>query len=156
MAKVNKPRIVLLNKCDVADEKAPKHDLFHVPGTKHKERCHKNKGQRKSDIPYKTEFLSRCCRCFVRKKIEDHRSPTGIPTPASAKQKWSEYFCYGIMDRCRFKHAGKEIVPEPFDLHILIGNDTEINEHIAANKELHDTSCMFHFLGIKKQTQRNR
>ena len=40
------------------------------------------------------------------------------------------------MDGRRLEGAEKQIVPEPLDLHILVGDDAEVQQHIAANCQL--------------------
>ena len=44
------------------------------------------------------------------------------------------------MDSRRFKNAEKQIVPEPFKLHILAGDHAEIQQHIAAHRQLHEVT----------------
>ena len=41
------------------------------------------------------------------------------------------------MDGRRLEGAEKQIVPEPLDLHILAGDDAEVQQHIAAYRQLH-------------------
>ena len=42
------------------------------------------------------------------------------------------------MNSRRFKSAEKQIVPEALDLHILAGDDAEVEQHIAAHRQLHE------------------
>lgn len=40
------------------------------------------------------------------------------------------------MDSCCFENAEKQVVPEPFDLHIFTGNHAKVQQHIAAHRQL--------------------
>ena len=42
------------------------------------------------------------------------------------------------MDRRRLKYAEEQVVPEPFDLHILAGDDTEVQQHIVSHRQLYE------------------
>ena len=42
------------------------------------------------------------------------------------------------MDRRRLKYAEEQVVPEPFDLHILSGDDTEVQQHIVSHRQLYE------------------
>ena len=70
----------------------------------------------------KTTFL----RLLMGQKIQHHRRPAGVATPAAPKQQRVEYFRHRVVDGRRLKNAEKQVVPEALDLHILTRDHAEI------------------------------
>ena len=79
---------------------------------------------------------------------------SGPAAPAAAKKQRVKNLCHRIMDGRRLKGAEKQIVPEPLDLHILMGNHTEAQQHIAANRQLHEMPGIAFSGGKERRPQR--
>ena len=71
-------------------------------------------------------FLARLLRLLMGQKIQHHRRPAGVATPAAPKQQRVEYFRHRVVDGRRLKNAEKQVVPEALDLHILTRDHAEI------------------------------
>lgn len=89
---------------------------------------------------------------FKGQKVQNHGGPAGIAAPAPAKKQRTKDFCDGIVDGRRFKNPQKQIIPKAFNLHIFIGNKTEINKHIQSHAELNHQTSMFKFVDIQAET----
>jgi hypothetical protein len=46
------------------------------------------------------------------------------------------------MNGCRLKGPRKKVIPEPFDLHVFMTYQAEINQHIQTDKQLDDPPRM--------------
>ena len=60
------------------------------------------------------------------------------------------------MDGRRFEDTGEQIVPEPFDLHILHADQSQVDQHIQADQQLYDAAGMFVFSDEQEGPQRDR
>ena len=133
------------NTCDVIKrvpgKEQPEHDLLQICDFHQEQAGHQCQRQCEHHIAKNAQlFLSRLLRLLVGQKIQHHRRPAGVAAPAAPEQQRAEYLCYGIVDGRRFKNAEKQIVPEPFKLHILAGDHAEIQQHIAAHRQLHEVT----------------
>ena len=57
------------------------------------------------------------------------------------------------MDDRRLEDAQKQIVPEPFDLHVLLGEQPQIEEHIKPDGPLDCVSGVFDLMGVEENSQ---
>jgi len=57
------------------------------------------------------------------------------------------------VDRRGLEHAGKPIVPEPLDLHVLAADQPEIHQHVQADQQLNDTPRMLVFPDKKENAK---
>ena len=133
------------NTCDVIKrvpgKEQPEHDLLQICDFHQEQAGHQCQRQCEHHIAKNAQlFLSRLLRLLVGQKIQHHRRPAGVAAPAAPEQQRAEYLCYGIVDGRRFKNAEKQIVPEALDLHILAGDHAEIQQHIAAHRQLHEVT----------------
>ena len=53
-------------------------------------------------------------------------SLAGVAAPAASEQQRAEDLCHRIMNGRHLEGAEKQILPEPFDLRILVGDDAEV------------------------------
>ena len=90
---------------------------------------------------------------FIRQQIQNHGCPAGIAAPAPAKKEGAENFCDGIVNGGRFKNAHEQIIPESLNLHIFIGEKTEVNKHIQPDTELDDKAGMFELSNVEAETE---
>ncbi len=60
-------------------------------------------------------------------------------TPSASENQRSENLCYGIVDCRSFKNTSEEIIPKTLNLHILITDKPQIDEHIETDKKLYNT-----------------
>ena len=122
--------------CDISGDKQPKHDAFEISDMTEKQTRDQKQRGNKRQIANKPELFSRCVRLPKRQKIQHHRCPAGIATPASAEKQRSENFGNGIVNGCGFKDTGKQIIPKAFYLHVFLTNQPQIYQHIRANEQL--------------------
>ena len=123
----------------ISSEKQPEHDFFQMCGLHQKQPGHQCQRQSKHYIAQNAQlFFPRFLRLFIRQKIQQHRRPAGVAAPAAPEQQRSKDFCNRIVDRRRLKYAEEQGVPEPFDLHILAGDDAEIQQHIVSHRQLYE------------------
>ena len=147
------------NACDVIErisgKKQPEHDLLQICNLHQKQPGHQCQRQDKHHIAQSAQlFLSRLLRLLVGKKVQHHRRPTGVAAPAAPKEQRPEDLCYRIVDGRRFKNAEEQIIPEALDLHILAGDDAEIQQHIAAHRQLHEMPGILFPGGKERRSQR--
>ena len=133
------------NTCDVIKrvpgKEQPEHDLLQIRGLHQEQAGNQRQRQYKHHIAQSAQlFLSRLLRLLVGQKIQHHRRPAGVAAPAAPEQQRAEYLCYGIVDGRRFKNAEEQIVPKALDLHIFTGDHAEIQQHIAAHRQLHEVT----------------
>lgn len=141
---------------NVPHNESYEHDPFQISHMAQEKRAHKKERSGKRDMADEPDLFPWGLRDFVRQKIQDHRGPAGVAAPATAKQQRPKDLGDGIMDRGGLKHAGEQIVPEPFDLHVLLANQAEINQHVQADQKLHDPAGMLVVEQKKKKAQRDR
>lgn len=60
---------------------------------------------------------------------------------------------YGIVDCRSFKNTSEEIIPKTLNLHILITDKPQIDEHIETDKKLYNTPCVFIILCKENKPQ---
>ena len=120
-----------------------------------KQSRHEDQGQSKGNIADPSQFLPGLCRYLIGQEIQHHRGPAGIAAPAPPEDQGAEYLCHSVMDRRGFEDACKEIIPEAFDLHIFPADQTKINQHIQADKQLDDAPGMPVFSDIQENSQRD-
>ena len=130
------------NACNVVKrvsrEKQPEHDLLQICDLHQKQSGYQRQRQCEHHIAEKAQFsFPRLLRLLVGQKVQHHGCPAGVPTPAAPEQQRAENLCHGVVDGCRLKGAEKQVVPEALDLHILAGDHAEIQQHIAADCQLH-------------------
>ena len=92
-------------------------------------------------------------RYFIRKEVKHHCCPTRIATPSASENQRSENLCYGIVDCRSFKNTSEEIIPKTLNLHILITDKPQIDEHIETDKKLYNTPCVFIILCKENKPQ---
>ena len=120
------------------------------------EQCRdKDQRQGKGDVADEAELFARNLRCLVRQQVEDHRRPAGIAAPAASEDQRAEDLGDGIVDGRRFKDAGEQIVPKALDLHVFVADQTEIDQHIAAHRELYESPRVFPTGNIQCQSDRD-
>ena len=139
----------------VAAEEEPEHDAFQIADMTEEERRHQSEGQREHDVTEHSESLSRLLRLLIGQKVEDHRRPACVTAPAASENQRSEYLGDRVVNGRRFKHAGKKIIPEALDLHILIAHYAEIDQHIGTDRELHEPSRVLPAAGEERQSDGN-
>ena len=120
------------------------------------QRRHKDKRRREYEIPYPSDALSWLLGRLVGQKVQHHRGPAGITAPSPPEQQRPENLSHRIVDRRRFKHAGKQVIPEPFDLHILPADQPQIHQHIQPHQELHRLPRVPVIAGVQEHSQRQR
>ena len=59
------------------------------------------------------------------------------------------------MNCSRLKNSGKQIIPEAFDLHILIADKSKIDQHMQTNQKMSDSSGIFISFCKQKQSYEN-
>ena len=102
-----------------------------------KEPGHQRQRQKKHHIAKDAQlFFSWLLRLIVGQKVQHHSCPAGVAAPATPKKQRSENLCNRVVDSCCFENAEKQVVPEPFDLHIFTGNHAKVQQHIAAHCQL--------------------
>ena len=122
----------------ISGEEQPEHDLLQICDLHQKHPGHQYQGQNEHHIAKNTNFfLSRLLRLLIGQKIQHHGRPAGISTPTTPEQQRSKYFYYRVVDSRSFKNTEEQIVPEALNLHILVGDHAEVQQHIAADRQLH-------------------
>ena len=58
------------------------------------------------------------------------------------------------MDGRRLKNTEKQVVPEAFDLHILVGDHAEVQQHITAHRQLDEMAGIAFLSGKERRPQR--
>ena len=123
----------------VSGEEQPEHDLLQVRGFHQKEARHQRQRQGEHDIAQHTQpFFSRLLRLLVGQEVQHHGRPAGIAAPVAPEQQRPEDLRHRVVDGRRLKYAEEQIVPEPLDLHILVGDHAKVQQHIAAHRQLHE------------------
>ena len=82
---------------------------------------------------------------LVGQKVENHSRPAGVAAPAPTEEQRPEYFGDGVMQNARPRHAGKQVVPKTFNLHVLLANQSEEDEHVGAHAKLDELPGVFLF-----------
>ena len=123
---------------DISNKKRDKQDLFHVLGLHQEKYRHIDKGCCKGDVSEEPQLFPRCLRYFVGQKIQNHGCPAGVAAPPPSKDQWTEDFGHCVVDGSCFKNAEEQVIPKSFNLHILVGENTEVQQHIAAHRPLHE------------------
>ena len=100
---------------------------------------------RKYDVADGPQLSSWTLRLLVRQQVENHGRPAGVAAPAPAEGQRSEYFGDGVMQNTRPRHAGKQVVPKTFNLHILLANQSEEDEHVGTHAKLDELPGVFLF-----------
>ena len=98
---------------------------------------------RKYDVADEPQLSSWTLRLLVRQQVENHGRPAGIAAPAPTEEQRSEYLGNGVMQNARPRHTGKQVVPEPFNLHVLLANQPEEDEHVGAHAKLDELPGVF-------------
>ena len=91
----------------------------------------KSQRQCKHDVTDETYLLSRALRLFVRKEVKDHGRPAAIAAPTPTEKQWTEDLGDGIVQNARTHYAREQIIPKAFNLHVLLTNQSEENEHVG-------------------------
>ena len=60
------------------------------------------------------------------------------------------------MDGRRLENAGEQVVPKAFDLHVFAADQSEVDQHVCADQQLHDAPCIFVLPQQQKQSERDR
>ena len=97
---------------------------------------------RNSDVANPSDLSSRLPRNLVRKEVEHHGRPAGVPAPAAAEEQRAEDLRHGIVDGRGLEGAGEQVVPEALDLHVLARDQAEVHEHVEPHEELRDPACV--------------
>jgi len=123
----------------VSGEEQPEHDLLQVRGFHQKESGYQCQRQGEHDIAQHAQlFFSRLLRLLVGQEVQHHGRPAGIAAPAAPEQQRAEDLRHRVVNGRCLKYAEEQTVPEPLDLHILVGDDAEVQQHIAAHRQLHE------------------
>ena len=121
----------------ISGQEKPEHDLLQMCHLHQKQPGHQRQRQKKHHIAKEAQlFFSWLLRLIVGQKVQHHSCPAGVTAPATPKKQRSENFCNRVVDSCCFENAEKQVVPEPFDLHIFTGNHAKVQQHIAAHRQL--------------------
>ena len=99
-------------------------------------------------------FPARLLWLLVGQKVQHHRRPTGVAAPAAPKQQRSQNLCNCVVDGRRLKNTEKQVVPEAFDLHILVGDHAEVQQHITAHRQLDEMAGIAFLSGKERRPQR--
>ena len=123
----------------VSGEEQPEHNPLQVCGLHQEQARYQRQRQCEHHIAQHAQlFLSRLLRLLVGQKIQHHRCPAGIASPAASKKQRTEDLRHGVVDGRRFKGTEEQIVPETLDLHILAGDNAKVEQYIAAYRQLHE------------------
>ena len=139
----------------IADEKAVPHNLFNVLDMQQEKTADKNQGTDKNNISNKFPFPAGSFRRLERQQIKDHGCPAGIAAPAPSEDEWAKDFGHGIVNGGGFKNTQEQIIPEAFNLHVLMLKKAEIAQHIKSNGKLNDMAGIFLFAGKEKKSDGN-
>ena len=121
----------------ISGQEKPEHDLLQMCHLHQKQPGHQRQRQKKHHIAKEAQlFFSWLLRLIVGQKVQHHSCPAGVAAPATPKKQRSENLCNRVVDSCCFENAEKQVVPEPFDLHIFTGNHAKVQQHIAAHCQL--------------------
>lgn len=90
--------------------------------------AHKEKRQDKGEIAHPSPIFPWLLWNFKWKQVEDHGCPTGIAAPSP-----SEDLCHRVMNGCRLKNTCTQVIPEAFNLHILLAQQSEVDKHISSD-----------------------
>ena len=135
------------NACDVIKrvpgKEQPEHNLLQMRHLHQKQPGHQCQGQHEHHIAENAQlFLARLLRLLVGQKVQHHGRPAGVAAPAAPEQQRAKDLRHRVVDGRRLKNAEKQIVPEALDLHILAGDDAEIQQHVAPDRQLHKMPCI--------------
>ena len=123
----------------VSGEEQPEHDLLQVRSFHQEQARHQCQRQGEHDIAQHAQlFLSRLLRLLVGQEVQHHGRPAGIAAPAAPEQQRPEDLRHGVVNGRRLKYAEEQVIPEPLDLHILVGDHAEVQQHIAAHRQLYE------------------
>ena len=140
----------------ISGEKQPEHDLLQICNLHQKQPGHQRQRQNEHPIAQNAKpILSWLLRLLVGQEIQHHRRPAGVAAPSAPKEQRAENFRYRIVDGRCLKGAEEEVVPEALDLHILAGDHTEVQQHIAPDRQLHEASGIALPGGEERRPQRD-
>ena len=111
---------------------------MHQQENKHKRTC-------EHDVSDVSQLFSWTLRLLIGQQVENHGRPAGVAAPATTEEQRSEYLGNGVMQNTRPHHAGKQVVPESFNLHVLLAYQTEEDEHVGAHTKLDELPGVFLF-----------
>ena len=109
---------------------------MHQQENKHKRTC-------EHDVSDVSQLFSWTLRLLVGQQVENHGRPAGVAAPAPAEEQRPEYFGNGVVQNARPHHAGKQVVPKTFNLHVLLANQSEEDEHVCAHAKLDELPGVF-------------
>ena len=125
----------------VSGEEQPEHDLLQVRNFHQEQPGHQRQRQGEHGIAQHAQFFfSRLLRLLVGQKVQHHGRPAGIAAPAAPEQQRPEDLRHRVVDGRRLKYAEEQVVPEALDLHILVGDHAEVQQHIAAHRQLYEVA----------------
>ena len=140
----------------ISGEKQPEHDLLQICNLHQKQPGHQRQRQNEHPIAQNAKpILSWLLRLLVGQEIQHHRRPAGVAAPSAPKEQRAKNFRYRIVDGRCLKGAEEEVVPEALDLHILAGDHTEVQQHIAPDRQLHEASGIALPGGEERRPQRD-
>ena len=145
--------------CDVIErvpgDEQPEHDALQMRSLHQKQAGHQRQRQRKHHIAQNAKpILSWLLRLLVGQKIQHHGRPARVAAPAAPEQQRAEDLRHGVVDGRRLKGAEEQVVPEALNLHILAGDHTEVQQHIAPDRQLHEASGIALPGGEERRPQR--
>lgn len=126
----------------ISDEEKHEHGVF-VGFPEMEQQKNKDEGKGEYDVTDVADLLSRTLRLLVGQEVEDHGRPAAITTPPATKQQRTENFGNGIVQNARTYNPGKQIVPEAFNLHVLLADQSQKDEHVGTHTELHELTGVF-------------
>lgn len=59
------------------------------------------------------------------------------------------------MDGRRLEDAGEQVVPKALDLHVFAADETEVDQQVDADEQLHNASRVFVLSQQQKKSERN-
>ena len=108
-----------------------------------KEHPYKNQGEHEHDVPKESQLGPFVLRMFVGQQVKNHRRPAAITAPSPSEKQRPEYLGDKIVERRPAKDSGDHIEPKTFNLHILLADQAEENQHVESDGKLDELPRIF-------------